>query len=201
MLTSTLEALLNRGLPRSPRARELVSELSGRTLAIEAVGIGAWALSSDGNGIHLRRERVANADVRLSGGPLSLLRLLAAASAVDPPSGLSLHGDTHLADRFRELLRLLQPDLEEELALAIGDVPAHELARLARGTLGWLSRAADTTLRNLAEYLAHERGDLVSRAEGRQLLGGVDVLRDHVDRLAAQAELLAQRIEAGRRSA
>ena len=31
MLTATLENLLNRGLPRSPRARQLCAALSGRS--------------------------------------------------------------------------------------------------------------------------------------------------------------------------
>ena len=52
---------------------------------------------------------------------------------------------------------------------------------------------ADTTLRNLAEYWAHERGDLVSRNEAEQFLRGVDALREGVDRLQARLDLLAQR--------
>ncbi|MEJ0006103.1 MAG: hypothetical protein WDM77_06870 [Steroidobacteraceae bacterium] len=41
-------------------------------------------------------------------------------------------------------------------------------------------------MNNVAEYLAHERRDLVPRAEGRQLLDGVDALRDDVDRFEAR---------------
>ena len=46
--------------------------------------------------------------------------------------------------------------------------------------------------RNLAEFLAHERGDLVSRPEGRQLLEGIDALREEVDRLEARVSLIEQ---------
>jgi len=35
MLSATLDNLLNRGLPRSPRARQLCAELEGRSVAIE----------------------------------------------------------------------------------------------------------------------------------------------------------------------
>jgi ubiquinone biosynthesis accessory factor UbiJ len=51
----------------------------------------------------------------------------------------------------------------------------------------------------VAEYLAHERRDLVSRPEGRQLLEGIDTLRDDVDRLEARIDLLTQRIAPARR--
>jgi ubiquinone biosynthesis accessory factor UbiJ len=201
MITSTAEALLNRGLPRSPRACELIAELAGRSLAIEVQGLGEWVLASDGNGVTLRREAAPAADARLAGGALSLLGLLTSSSTT-PRARADVHlsGDAQLADKFRELLRLLRPDVEEELALALGDVPAHELARFARGTLAWCTRAADTTLRNVAEYFAHERGDLVSRAEGSQLLAGVDALREQVDRLAARLELIAGHIEARRKT-
>jgi ubiquinone biosynthesis protein UbiJ len=98
-----------------------------------------------------------------------------------------------VAEAFRELARLLRPDLEEELALVVGDVPAHQLGRLARLTAGFGRRAADTTLRNLAEYLGHERADLVPRQEGEQFLRGVDTLREGVDRLQARLDVLARR--------
>src|SRR5262249_12279699 len=98
-----------------------------------------------------------------------------------------------LARQFRELLGLLRPDPEEDLAGLVGDVPAHQLARLVRGGAGWGAQAVHTTLLNVAEYLGHERGHLVPRQEGEQFLRGVDQLREDVDRAAARLELLARR--------
>ena len=46
---------------------------------------------------------------------------------------------------------------------------------------------------NLAEYLGHERGHLVPRAEGEQFLRGVDAVREDLDRLQARLDLLARR--------
>ena len=99
-----------------------------------------------------------------------------------------------MAQQFSELLGLLRPEPEEELARLVGDAPAHHLGRLARIALGFGDRALRTTVNNVAEYLAHERGDLVPKAEGRQLLNGIDTLRDDVDRLEARLEHLAQRL-------
>ena len=193
MLSATLEKLLNRGLPRSPRARQLCATLSGRSVAIVVPDILRLRVSSNGQTLTVTRDDAA-ADATLRGGALSLLALASdSAQAVIQRGDVAISGDSEVAQGYRELAQLLRPDLEEELSLLIGDVPAHQLGRLARLAAGWSGRAADTTLRNLAEYLGHERGDLVSRNEGEQFLRGVDALRESVDRLQARLELIARR--------
>ena len=193
MLSATLEKLLNRGLPRSPRARQLCATLSGRSVAIVVPDILRLRVSSNGQTLTVMRDD-APADATLRGGALSLLALASdSAQAVIQRGDVAISGDSEVAQGYRELAQLLRPDLEEELSLLIGDVPAHQLGRLARLAADWSGRAADTTLRNLAEYLGHERGDLVSRNEGEQFLRGVDALRESVDRLQARLELIARR--------
>jgi len=193
MLSATLDNLLNRGLPRSPRARQLCAELEGKSVAIEIRDITRLRVASSGQTLSVTRDD-APADATLAGAPLSLLALAGESpDAVLQRGDVAIGGDAELAQKFRELARLLRPDLEEELSLLLGDVPAHQLGRLARLGLNWSRRAASTTLANLAEYLGHERADLVPRNEGEQFLRGVDALREGVDRLAARIELLARR--------
>ena len=192
MLTATLENLLNRGLPRSPRARELLAALSGRSVALVVPDVVRLRLTSTGQTLAASRDD-APADATLTGGMLSLLALAGdSAQAVVQRGDVGISGDSDVAERFRELAQHLRPDPEEELSLLIGDVPAHQLGRLARLGAAFGVRAADTTLRNLAEYFGHERGDLVSRNEGEQFLRGVDALREGVDRLQARLDLLAR---------
>jgi len=193
MLSATLDNLLNRGLPRSPRARQLCAELEGKSVAIEIRDITRLRLTSTGQTLTVTRD-AAPADATLAGGPLSLLALAGESpDAVLQRGEVAIGGDAELAQKFRELARLLRPDLEEELSRLLGDVPAHQLGRLARLTLDWSGKAAATTLTNLAEYLGHERADLVPRNEGEQFLRGVDAVREGVDRLGARIELLARR--------
>jgi len=193
VLTSLLENLLNRGVPRSPRARQLLATLSGRSVALLVPEIVRLRLTSTGQTLAVTRDD-ASADATLSGGLLSLLALAGdSAQAVVQRGDVTISGDSDVAQGFRELAQLLRPDPEEELSLLIGDVPAHQLARLAQLGAGLSTRAADTTLRNLAEYLGHERGDLVPRNEGEQFLRGVDAVREGVDRLQARLDLLARR--------
>ena len=193
MLAATLDNLLNRGLPRSPRARQLCAQLEGKSLAIELPDLARLRLTSNGQTLSLSRD-AAPADAELRGGALSLLALSGPhAQAVLQRGDVAIGGDAELAQKFQELLRLLRPDLEEELSLLVGDVPAHQAGRLARLAFDFGRRAARVTLINLAEYLGHERGDLVPRHEGEQFLRGVDALREAVDRLEARLESLARR--------
>ncbi|MBV8909726.1 MAG: SCP2 sterol-binding domain-containing protein [Gammaproteobacteria bacterium] len=192
MLTATLENLLNRGLPRSFRAREICANLEGRSLALAIPHIARLRLTS--TGVTLAASFDAEpADATLTGGPLALLALLGASAQAQLQRGhVAISGDAEIAEKFRELLELLRPDFEEELSLVTGDVPAHRLARLMRAGASWGTQAAGTALRNLAEYLAHESADLVSRNEGEQFLRGVDALREGVDRAQARLERLEQ---------
>jgi ubiquinone biosynthesis accessory factor UbiJ len=194
MLTATIENVLNRGLPRSPRAQQLCAELAGRRIAIEAPAMARLLVESTGNSLRITRGSLP-ADAELIGGPLSLLLLGSGADDTPLARGeVQVRGDAELAQKFRELARLLRPDPEEELSILIGDVAAHRLGRLARGALGWSRDAAATLLQDVGEYFSHERGHLVSREEGEQFLRGVDALREDVDRFDARLELLKQRL-------
>jgi ubiquinone biosynthesis accessory factor UbiJ len=194
MLLVSIEKLLNRSLPRSPRAQALVAALANRTLAIEVTGAGQVILLSTGGHLQLQRDSGAPTDARLRAGPISLLALARGGSANLAGTGATIEGDAEIAQQFSELLGLLRPDPEEELAQLLGDAPAHHLGRLARAAVDFGNRVAHTGVQNVAEYLAHERRDLVPRAEGRQLLDGIDILRDDVDRLEARLQQLAQRL-------
>jgi ubiquinone biosynthesis protein UbiJ len=195
MLLSSIEKILNRSLPRSPRAQALAAELAGRSLAVTVTGADPVILSSTGERLRLQRSAGTAADASISAGPFSLLALASGQTRNVSASGGTVSGDAEIAQRFSELLALLKPDPEEELAQLLGDAPAHHLGRLARAAVDFGDHAARTAVRNVAEYLAHERRDLVPRAEGRQLLDGIDALRDDVDRLEARLKHLAQRLE------
>ena len=198
LLTSTIENVLNRGLPRSPRAQQLCAQLAGRSLAIDIAGVTRLRVESNGTTLLLTRS-VAPADAEIVGGPVGLLALGGdSPQAVLQRRGVEFRGDTAIAEAFRELGMLLRPDLEEELSTILGDVPAHEMARLARLTFGWTRRAVSTTVTNVAEYFAHERQDLVPRNEADPFLAGVDAVREDVDRLEARIDLLLNRSGAAR---
>jgi ubiquinone biosynthesis protein UbiJ len=197
MLTATIENVLNRGLPRSPRARQLCAELSGRSVAVEVREITRILVESTGSTLRITRGD-AGADAEIVGGPFGLLALAGETpEAVLQRGDVEIRGDAELAQKFRELALLLRPDLEEALADLTGDIPAHHVGRLARRALGWTRQAAATTAQNLAEYLGHERRHLVPRNEGDPFLRGVDQLREDIDRLEARIALLGHQRHGG----
>ena len=192
MLTQAIENLLNRNLPRSPRALELCAALAGRRVRVEARGLG-WMLTVESlsKSVKLSKNDGATPDAEIAG---SLLNLAALAGShpeeVIQRGDVTIRGDAEIAQQFRELAMLLRPDVEEELSKLIGDTPAHQAFRLIRMATGFGKRAAETGVRNVAEYLAHERGDLVPRAEAEDFYRGVERLRDDLDRLDARTQLL-----------
>jgi len=196
MLTQAIENLLNRNLPRSPRAGELCAALAGKRVRIEARALG-WVLIAEAlnTSIRLTKDEAGGQppDAEISG---SLLNLAALAGShpeeVIQRGDVTIRGDAEIAQKFRELAMLLRPDVEEELSRLIGDTPAHQALRLVRMATGFGKRAAQTGVRNVAEYLAHETGDLVPRAEAEDFYRGVERLREDLDRLEARAGLIAQ---------
>jgi ubiquinone biosynthesis accessory factor UbiJ len=196
VLTQAIENLLNRNLPRSPRAQELCETLKGKAVRIEAQGLG-WRLDCESLGTSLKLTRAGHSertpDAEISGSLIGLAALAGPhPEEVIQRGDVSIRGDAELAQKFRELAMLLRPDVEEELSKIIGDTPAHQALRLVKAFTGFGRRAVNTGVRNVAEYLAHERGDLVPRAEAEDFYRGVERLREDLDRLDARARLIEQ---------
>lgn len=196
MLTQSIENLLNRNLPRSPRAQQLCESLKGKSVLVEARGLG-WRLVCESLGSSLKLTSSGAAarepDAVISGSLMSLAALAGShPEDVIQRGDVTIRGDAELAQKFRELAMLLKPDVEEELSRLIGDTPAHQAMRLARLAAGFGRRTVETGVRNMAEYLAHERGDLVPRAEAEDFYRGVERLREDLDRLDARTRAIEQ---------
>ncbi|HEU5134399.1 MAG TPA: SCP2 sterol-binding domain-containing protein [Steroidobacteraceae bacterium] len=195
MLTQAIENLLNRNLPRSPRALELCAALSGKRVRVEARALN-WVLviESMNTSVKLTKgDPGPAADAEISGTLLNLAALAGShPEEVIQRGDVEIRGDAEVAQQFRELAMLLKPDVEEELSKIIGDTPAHQALRLVRMATAFGRRAATTGVRNVAEYLAHERRDLVPRAEAEDFYRSVERLRDDLDRLEARTRLLGE---------
>jgi ubiquinone biosynthesis protein UbiJ len=195
MLTEKLQALLDSKVDGSPRARELLASLEGRRMRV-VVRHTPWEVTAlvEAGKLRLRRDDAADADVTLSGTPLSMLALLREEPAVVIRRGdVTLTGDGDAGARFQELAALLRPDLEAGLAQVIGDVPAFGLGSLVRKALDFGRASMATQAANVGEYLAHEKRVLVPRAEAREFIEGVDALREQADRLEARVAALEAR--------
>ncbi len=196
MLTEQIQAMVDRHVAGSPRARQLLAGLEGRSMQIIARHT-PWRLTllSRSGQLLLSRQDAGAPDAVITGTPFALLALLREdPSEVIRRGDVSIGGDAELASRFQELLQLLRPDLEAGLARVTGDIPAFGAGTLLRKALDYGRSTLRTQARNVGEYLTHERQLLVSRAEAAQYLQDVDALREQSDRLAARVAAL----EAGR---
>src|SRR4029077_2819476 len=96
MLNDIIANLLNRGLPRSPRAQQLLAQLEGRSLAIEVGELARFHIASNGATLQITTGE-GQADATLAGGPLSLLALAGAApESVIQRGAVSISGDAQL---------------------------------------------------------------------------------------------------------
>jgi ubiquinone biosynthesis protein UbiJ len=188
MLTEMFENMLNRNLAASPAARELCVALRGQRLAIyvEAVGYDV-AVESVGDSLKLTRPAPDESAAQVRGTPLSLLAL----AGPEPDNvirrgAVHIDGDAEIAQQYQKLLQLLRPDFVEELSRLIGDAPAHRLSRFAQAAAGYGRRVAETAMQNTVDYLAHERRELVPRAEAEALFRDIEQLRDDAARIASR---------------
>jgi ubiquinone biosynthesis protein UbiJ len=182
-----IESELNRCIGESTAARELLARLAGTSFAVHVEGLGLTAvLRSDGE--RLRVDSAAEgATAALRAPPLDLLRLLNA----DGVSGVkrtraAISGDLEVAERYARMLKLARPDVEEEVAKWLGDLPAHALGEAARGARAWLARAGAALRMNAAEYLQEESRAMPAPLEAQAFYSDVERLRDDVERAAAR---------------
>ena len=184
---SFIESELNRCIGESTAARDLLARLAGTSFAVRVEGLGITAvLRSDGERLRVDSD-AEGATAALRAAPLDLLRLVNA----DGVSGVKrtradLSGDLEVAERYARMLKLARPDLEEEVAKWLGDLPAHALGEAVRGVRAWLARAGAALRMNAAEYLQEESRAMPAPLEAQAFYGDVERLRDDVERAAAR---------------
>ncbi len=189
MLLERLEEALNRNVAESRKAQALCRQLDGRVVSLAVTGtpLEFFVSARDGRLSLSPKNEGAAADASLSGSPISLLALAGPrAEGALRGGGVRIEGDAEVAEKFRDLLKHAQPDVEEELARVFGDVAARNLANLARGFLDFGRKAGRSLAGNVSEYLQEEGRDLPTPTEAEEFLAGVDRLRDDVERFEAR---------------
>ena len=197
-LLRPFESTLNRNVSASTPAREKLAQLAGRSFTVEAgippAPVLRVRIAAETTGLKVTSSD-APADATVSGSPLSLLALLSGdGKAPLQGAGVTIRGDAETAKAFEQLLKHAKPDLEEELARFVGDGPAYHAARVARGVFDRARMAAESFAKNVGEFLQEEGRDVPARAEMDQFLGGVDRVREDVDRAEARLKLLEARL-------
>lgn len=79
--------------------------------------------------------------------------------------GLNIRGDSAALQKLQDALSGLEVDWESHLATVIGDIPAHQLGRVLRGSIHWGGKARSSLLRQAEEFIHEEARFAPSRSE------------------------------------
>ena len=181
------EAALNRGIESSSTARAALDRVAGRTLVVEMLDTRlSITLTAVENRVLLNGAASEKCDARIKGTLFSLLSMLLGHEGEKRVGRIVIEGDAEVAQRFRDLLKLAAPDLEEEMAHRFGDVAAHQIGRVSRTAVDWGRKAVARFGENLSEYLQEENRTVATRTEVEEFTTEVDELREAADRLHAR---------------
>ena len=193
LLSQWLEPALNQVLALDLDLEQLLQPLSGKVIAIafntEQPLIYICPASTR---IQLLDRYDGVIDTTLTGTPAAFIKI---ALSRTPASVLSsgeiiMTGDTQTGRQFQALFEQLDLDWEGLLARASGDVIAHKLGQLFRGSQVWLDESLHTFQLNTAEFLQEESRVVPARPEVDHHYQAINRLRDDSERLAARIERL-----------
>lgn len=197
---AALERAINTALSMDNRSRESIAALSGKTLKVEVTVPELCAfLSPTAEGVRLVGHFEGRPDCTVSGATSDFVTLLLAA---DKPAALvngklKVSGDSALLLGLEKALSALELDWEQRLATLVGDVPAHQVGRFARGSAEFGRRARNSFERHLEEFIHEEARLAPPRAEVEDFFADVRALANRVARLEAGIRRLGRRM-AGR---
>lgn len=194
-LLQPLESLLKRQLKDNSEARRALRQLHGETMALKLEGLNfnIYFHATD-EGLKLSNEYEDDPAAIISGTPLALASLAGGADAAAVRrTGVTIHGDTAVAQSFQRLFELLKPDWEEELSRLVGDTVAHRIGEAARQFMGWGKDVGSRMTEDFAEFFTEESRDLPPKAETEAFYDDVDTLRDDVERAEARLKQYERR--------
>jgi len=197
VLAST-EALIDRLLALDPEGAAGLAKVQGQVLRIELSGFGLHLhVVPEGNALRLFGDYAAEPDCLVRATPAALLSMALAEHREDEvfSGAVQIEGDNGLAQTIGDVIKGLDIDWEAQLATLVGDSLAHRIGQQARAGTRWVEHSGQRLEADLREYLIEEGRFLPSETEMQGFLGGVDQLRDDVERLEARVERLTRRLD------
>jgi ubiquinone biosynthesis protein UbiJ len=188
-----IESAFNTWVRMDPEAMPKLVPLHGKVIRIRVLGLGLDLFAVPGpDGVHIYPDLEIPADCTLTGAPLAMARLGKNERGQDElfAGRVRIEGETEIGHRFGDILGRVDIDWTEQFAALIGDIPAQSAGDRVKGSVGWLQQAGMTLRQDIAEYLQEEARLCPTRIEVEDFQGGVDELRDGVERLEARIRRL-----------
>lgn len=197
-LLGLMEAAVNHALQLDPATLNRLGKLSGHVIEIHCTTPKLVVfLRPHIEGLTLQGHCEHEADCRISGNALALLKLMTAENKTDAlfDQQISLSGNTDLSQSLQTILADLDLDWEARLAEYIGDIAAHQVGNQVRDLTSWGQQASRSMLQNIEEYLHEEMRTLPPKAELEPFYRNIDTLTLGTDRLAARIERLQKNLK------
>lgn len=191
-----IELLLGRLIAHDPHTREQFARFDGRLIEVVATrGAGrrlSLCIAFRGADIKLNlasAEALMQApDATIAGEASALLDLLlqpAASRALSNPA-LTVSGDANVVQALYHVVTGLDLRWDDYLAPFIGDIAAHELARVSAEARHWREESMNSLAASVDDYLSEEARLVPSAGEALEQRDRIDSLRLRLDRFDAR---------------
>lgn len=196
LLAQTLERAINGALEYDPGTRASLAQLQGRVLSIACTSPeGNLYFAVQGETLAVTGHYEGRPDCKLTGTLTSLMSL---AFKPDPASlantDVYIEGNPGVLNQFLAVVKNLDIDWEEALAVRIGSMPAHNIARVVRLQQHWLRERADKLPGYLTNLITEELRLTPSRNEAEVLYQKISDTRSHTARIEARLQQLKQKL-------
>ena len=188
-----LEAVVNQAIRLDPLTAQRLQKLAGKRFHIECTDPAADVLIAiNEQAITLLPPDGKPVTSHLTGDLTAFVKLMSAddKAAALINADLRLQGDSQLLIELEEILSYIELDWEYQLAQHIGDLPAHLLGKLGRGSFNWLKQTQPIFMRHLQEYILEEARLSPTKQEIDRFISDLQALNEQVERLEARIERL-----------
>lgn len=195
MLKSTfcygVEKAVNLVLAKDPQSQSRLVALEDKSISIEISDFSLtmyWIFEQQ----HIRVVTDWRNDVDASiKGPLEAIAKLGLSKA-KVAKDLTISGDLHVVEAFKELFAKLDIDWQADLAVITGDAAAYKIGQTLKQAGQFFKQAGKSFANNSKEYIEHEAELLPSRFQFEDFSQDVRELNRDMDRIAAKINRLQQ---------
>lgn len=188
VFAGAIEFVLNRACALDAEAPARLEPLVGRWLKFEIDGLALdlWVSTADGRFRVLAEpehesDDATGAETTIGGTPGALLGMAVPALGVD--GGVRISGDAQLAQRFQQVMKALDPDIEKGLSEYFGEFFGPQMFRLVSDAVDAARTTFTTAGDQAARWFRDESALVPHPGEWRRFSDEVDRLREATDRL------------------
>lgn len=192
-LCYSLEKMINLILARDRTSIERLTVLEDKVIVLEFADLKLkfyWLFEN--HYVRILSTWREEVDASIAGPLAAIVKLGLSKARI--AKDLTVSGDMHLVEAFKDLFSKLDIDWQSQLAPLLGDAMAFKVTQSTQSVGSWLKNSMQSLHENTKEYLTEESGCLPPRLLFTHFTREVRQLNREVDRLAARIQHLQQRV-------